>query len=259
MISKEKFDEYREFIKSNDPIGKILVFFDNYNNANHRATLARHLKRHFSKEHPERRRDAIQLIESSIEMFYSEKDEYGKIEYDQIIRAYKDLAIWYWQETQNANKPYELTKEALKIIKQLTDADVPFGIRGQIWYQRWFFLSILGHEKKAKAECAKMIEDIKYKYLSYSVNSIYYFGHLFLSNRYQWSQDYLSAIKHLEEGAQYIDLIDGSWKFQYKKYKNLLELKDSNPKQCYENLSVLIENASHNYPDWEFDSFYIAN
>jgi hypothetical protein len=259
VISKEKFDEYREFIKTNDPIGKILVFFNNYNNANHRATLARYLKRHFSDEHPERRRDAIKLLGSSIEMFYSEKDEYGKIEYDQIIRAYKDLAIWYWQETKNATKSYELTKSALIMVKQLNDADLPFGIRGQIWYQKWFFLSILGKEERAKDECKQMIEEVKYMDLSYNANSIYYFGHLFLSNRYQCSRDYITAINHLEEGVKYIDLIDGSWKYQLKQYKKLLELKESDPKRCYENLSSLIETVSQNYPDWEFDSFYLAN
>jgi tetratricopeptide (TPR) repeat protein len=255
LLSEEKFNEYVTYLLENESIyDLVLRGIMDYSSAESHATLARIIMRHYNNQHLEHRKDAITLLESSIKMHLTtEQYDDGFIDYDQIIWAYRDIMPLYWSEYGDAQRSYELSLEALKILELVSDDDLAFGVRGEIWYNKWYFLSKLGKEAEAIADCKTIIQETETKNLPYKENSMLYFGNLFLAVVSKWQKNYLQAIEYLEKAASYTSLDDDSQKYYLKQFKKSLPMKNENPKLCYEELIKILDMVTSMHPAWDFD------
>ncbi|OZM56444.1 hypothetical protein CIB95_11760 [Lottiidibacillus patelloidae] len=260
MLPEEKFNEYVTYLIEKDELYTIVLKnFMYYSAAESHATLARILRRHFDDQHPERKTDAISLLESSIDLHLNTEqydDDY--INYDHVIWAYQDLISLHWDVYNDAKKCLELSLDALKILDFVSDDQLNFGVRGEIWYNKWYFLSQTGKEAEAIVECKAKLEEIEAKDLPYRQNSMLYYGNLFLAVTYKRQEDYLQGINYLKKVAVLTPIYDDYHKYNLPRYKEILLSQDDDPKACYEELWSFLDRINV-HPTWDFDPKLIEN
>jgi tetratricopeptide (TPR) repeat protein len=255
LLSEEKFNECVTYLLEKETLYHVVLnSYMNYSFAESHATLARILMRHFDKQQPEHKKDAITLLESSIHMHLTtEQYEDGYINYDYIIWSYRDLIWLNWDEYNDAEKCLKLSLKALEILESVSNDDLHFGVRGEIWYSKWYFLAKSGKEAEAIVECKTTIQETEAKNLPYKENSMLYFGNLFLSVVCKWKEDYLQAIEYLKKAATYTSLDDDSRKYHLEQFNISLQLKNEDAKASYDELFNILDMVTSMHPTWDFD------
>lgn len=254
MVDISTFDYYVAFLKENDPIGRPAVVFENYDSAWSHATLARCLIIHFSESHPEVIDDAIQLLNGAVEKMFEHKNDDGQIDFDQIIWGYNSLSVWHASYKKDMEKALHFANKGIEMLQTVADCDLSFGVRGQLWFNRWVSSLQLGREEAMLKECRENITEASLRNSNYTSNSILYYGYQFLAFASKSHKDMIQAIGYLEESAKYLDLQDEVRKYQLKTYHEILQLKESVPDECYKQLEQLLDMVSSLHQAWDFDS-----
>ena len=253
MVEKETFQSYVNFLKENDPYGRPARVYENYDYSGSHATLARCFIIHFKESQPELIDAAIILMKNAIEKMYDEKDEDGQIDVDQIIWGYNDLSVWHGNFKHDMERALHFSNKGIEMLKTTADRDLHFGVRGQVWFNRWVTMVHLGWEEEALTECREKISETTLRNLNYTSNSMLYYGYQFLALISEKQKKTIQAIENLKEAAKYLDLKDEVRKHELKKYHEILQLKETNPEECYNQLNELLNMVSTLHQAWDFD------
>lgn len=253
MVAKELFQRYVEFLKENDPSRRPTWIYENYDFSGSHATIARCFIIHFRKSHPELVDDAICLMKDAVEKVFTEKDEEGQIDVDQIIWGYNDLSVWYGSFKKDMENALQFANKGIEILETTADRDLCFGVRGQLWFNRWVTMLRLTREEEALKECRAKINEIRLRNLNYTSNSMLYYSFQFLAFVAKEHKEVILAIEQLQEAAKYIDLQDEVRKYELKKYHEILKLKETDPEECYNQLDHLLDMVSSLHQAWDFD------
>ncbi|MGE6487420.1 hypothetical protein [Paenisporosarcina sp. NPDC076898] len=254
MVDINTFDYYVAFLKENDPNGRPTFTYEHYDYSGSHATLGRCLIIHFNKSHPEVIDDAIQLLNGAVEKMFEEKYEDGKIDFDQVIWGYNDLAVWHANYKKDMEKALHFANKGIEMLQTVADCDLSFGVRGQLWFNRWVSSLKLGREEAMLKVCREKITEASLRNSNYTSNSMLYYGYQFLAFVSKSHNDMIQAIGYLEESVKYLDLQVEVRKYQLKQYHEILELKESDPDECYKQLEQLLDMVSSLHQAWDFDS-----
>jgi hypothetical protein len=253
MVDKQMFQDYVDFLKENDPYKRPSMVYENYDYAASHATLARCFVIHFKESHPELIEAAIVLMEHAVQKILTEEDEDGQIDVDQIIWGYNDLSVWYGTFKSDMERSFHFANKGLDVLRKTDDNDLCFGVRGQLWFNRWVCMVHLGREEQALKECTQKINEITLKKFNYVSNSMLYYGYQFLGYIAQRQKDYKLAIDHLEKAALFIDLQDEVRKYELERFRKILSIKENNPEECYKQLGKLLDMVSSMHQAWDVD------
>jgi tetratricopeptide (TPR) repeat protein len=253
MVDKQTFQGYVDFFKENDPYKRPSMVYENYDYAGSHATLGRCFVIHFKESHPELIHAAIVLMENAVEKMFTEKDEDGQVDVDQIIWGYNDLSVWYGTFLGDMERALHFANKGLEVLQTTADHDLHFGVRGQLWFNRWVSMVRLGREEEALKECREKINETNFKNLNYVSNSMLYYGYQFLGYISQRREDYLQAVDHLEKGAQFLDLQDEVRKGELETFREILKHKENNPEECYKQVAELLGMVSSMHQAWDYD------
>lgn len=253
MVDKQIFQGYVDFLKENDPFKRPSMLYENYDYSGSHATIARCFIIHFKESHPEYIDAAIELMENAVEKMFSEEGEEGRIDTDQMIWGYNDLSVWYGIYKSDMETALNFANKGIELLQTTPDQDLFFGVRGQLWFNRWVSMLRLGKEEEALKECRGKIDEATRKDLNYVSNSMLYYAYQFLAYVSGRHGDYLQAIDHLEKGAQFIDLREEVRKVELREFQEILKLRENHPEECYKQLGKLLDRVSSLHQAWDFD------
>ncbi|MBU9713665.1 hypothetical protein [Evansella tamaricis] len=253
MFSEELYQKYVDFLKENDPSRRPHILYEHYDYSGSRAHLARCLVLYFHKTNPEFINDAIAMLESAVELALEERDEDGKLDVDSIVWAYKDISTWYGTYTENREQCLISANKGIEVLKNVSDKELGFGVRGQVWFNRWMALSLLGREGEALEECKGKIHEVEIKNLNCSSNSMLYYGYLFLAQRNAQNNKYEEAIDYLLASMKYIEFQEETKEKGLKEIEEILKERESDPAECLKKLEKKIELNSSLHPAWDFN------
>lgn len=252
VISKQRYKEYVEFLKSNDPLGRPPFVYENYELPQARAHLARCLFIHFRKSHPEFMIDALNILESAVNEMLTDEYEDGTIDVDQIVWGYTDLIVWSWVLHRNSKNSLQYANKGIEFLANVSDEDLSFGVRGKLWFNRWVLLMEIGKSAQAIEECLEQIKHEKLQNKPYTSHSMFYYSYMFLGEVSKQQGDWIKGISYIQEAANYIDLFESHREHEQQNFYKVLDDKSKKPEETFHKLYEIVELVSCLHQAWDF-------
>ncbi|BAL85042.1 hypothetical protein SELR_pSRC102350 (plasmid) [Selenomonas ruminantium subsp. lactilytica TAM6421] len=167
-MTKEKYNELVQLVQDKSKLTPPLLTYNNYDNWEHKATLARLLNM-YGLNYP---KYAIELFRDAIAIPLNEKSSDRSSDIDLRAWALRDLSILESQQGDN-EQALQHIEQAIDLAESRTD-DYEFTIRGNLLMHKFLILCELGQAQEAEALADDMIE--RYKNAGSKNNSYVFYG-----------------------------------------------------------------------------------
>ncbi|RFU69507.1 hypothetical protein D0469_09075 [Peribacillus saganii] len=197
MITKEEFNQWREWLRTESSIKPPEILTSNYWAWNCRAMLSRFMMRDKIYE------PALRIMETVVEQIPEEDDHYAW--------ALSDLGCLYWRVHHNKEQAlYYLNKslEVLDTTEQNREKLSFFSEGGKYLSYKLSIMEQAGEIEKVKEEAFHEIKRYQDKYPHAKYNSYIFYGYLFLARLKKKEQNLPLAveyIKHALAASEYVE------------------------------------------------------
>ncbi|WP_462410651.1 hypothetical protein [Neobacillus sp. Marseille-QA0830] len=188
MITREEFDQWREWLRTEASIHPPEIITANYWDWSCRASLARFMMRDQIFE------PALRIMETVVEQIPDGDDHYAW--------ALSDLGCLHWRVNRDYVEAVQLINQALEVLdntEQNREEMSFFSEGGKYLSYKLEIMEQAGELEKAKEEAVKEIERYRQKYPDVKQNSYLFNGYLFLAKVKKDQQHYPEAIGYMKK------------------------------------------------------------